>query len=84
MKNKTLFSVRLPAADRSFELWIPDELSIYEATKLVAALLDEQEDRQFKSDAATALYLKSDGTELDVNKRVGEYGFVNGTELVLI
>ena len=84
MKNKTLFSVRLPAADKTFELWIPDELSIFEAAQLTANILKEQESRQFVADKATTFYLKENGAELDINKLVGEYAFVDGTELVLM
>jgi len=65
-------------------MWIPDELSIAEATQLAVGILQEQESRQFKADRTTTLYLKENGAELDVNKLVGEYGFVDGTQLVLI
>ena len=84
MKNKTLFSIRLAAANRSFEMWVPDELSIYEATQLIIGILQEQESRRFKADRSTSLYHEDSGTELDVDKLVGEYNFVDGTQLVLV
>ena len=84
MKNKTLFSIRLPAVNKSFDLWIPNELSIYEATKLVQTLLEEREARHFKASASVSLYLESESEELEVDKLIGEYDFVDGTKLVLI
>ncbi len=84
MQDKTLFSVALPAVNKSFELWIPDELSVYEASRLAQSILEEKEDRQFKASKSVSLYLKSNGAELDVDKYVGEYDFVDGTELVLV
>lgn len=84
MQDKTLYVVTLPAANKSFELWIPDELSIHEATRLTQSILEEQEKKQFKAGATTSLYLKSNGAELDADKPIGEFDFVNGTELVLI
>lgn len=84
MNTKTLFLVRLPATDKSFELWLPHELSVSKSAKFVATLLEEKEKRFFKSSSTSTLYLASDGVELDANKFIGEYLFINGTELVLI
>lgn len=84
MKNKTLFCVRLPATDKSFDLWVPHDLSVAKVTKLALDLLQEQEKRNFKADDNVSCYLKEDGEELDPNKLIGEYGFANGTTLVLI
>jgi len=84
MDTKTLFSIFLPATVRSYEMWIPDELSVYEATQLVCKILAEQEGRYFVPDKGTALYEKATGDELDINVRIGDMGFVNGTQLVLI
>ena len=84
MKEKTLLAVHLPAVNNSYDFLIPNEFSIKDTTQFVANLLEEKEKRRFKADVTTSLYLKSDGSELDVNKLVGECNFVDGTELVLI
>lgn len=84
MTDKVLYSILLPASNNTFELWIPNELTVNEATQLAARILEEQESREFKTDRSTALYLKSSGVELDTNKHMGEYEFVNGTQLVLM
>jgi hypothetical protein len=84
LKDKTLFSIFLPATQKSYELWIPNELSVYVAKELVCKILADQEARYFISDANTALYEKASGNELDVNSRVGDLDYVNGTQLVLV
>jgi hypothetical protein len=84
MNEKTLFSIFLPATASAYEMWIPHELSVIEATQLVCRILMEQENRYFVSDANTALYDKASGTELEGNRRVGELDYPNGTELLLI
>ncbi len=83
MKNKTLFSVTLPAVAKSYDLWIPDELSVHDATKLIIKVLEERERKRFMVDSTTSLYHRADGVELDLNKLVGEHEFIDGTELIL-
>ena len=84
MKNKTLFNIRLSAVNKSFEMWIPNELSVYEATKLTIGILQDQEQRWYEASKSTSLYVEESGEELDINKFVGDYNFVDGTELVLV
>jgi hypothetical protein len=84
MTTKTLFSIFLPATGRAYEMWIPNELSVYEATQLVCRILVEQEGHCFAPDNTTALYEKSSGTEININSYIGELAYVNGTQLMLI
>ena len=84
MDKKTLLTIRVPAVDKSFDFWIPDHLSIDDVTKLVQELILESEHRLFKASAAATLYLEADGLELDLDNKVSEYAFVDGTRLVLI
>jgi hypothetical protein len=84
MNTKTLFSVRLSANNTTHEFWVPNELSILKVTQLICRILKEQEGRFFTPNTSTTLYLESSGDELDINLFVEEYGFANGTRLVLI
>jgi len=84
METKTLFSVLLPATNKTYEMWVPDELSVYDATRLICKILAEQEDRYFVPGQTSALYEKASGDELDINTRIGELGFVSGTQLMLV
>ena len=82
--KKTLFSVFLPATERYYELWVPDELSVYDAKSLISNLLKEHVGRHFVANATAALYDMATGVELDVNVRIQDLGFVNGAKLMLV
>ncbi|MDR0308718.1 MAG: hypothetical protein LBH87_02165 [Coriobacteriales bacterium] len=84
MDSKTLFEIQMPAVQTAFELWIPDDLTIGDATRLVCAVVEDQKDAWFKASRSTSLYAKSSGEELDINKRIRDFDFVNGSKLVLI
>jgi len=65
-------------------MWIPNELPVLEAVQLAVGLLEEQEHRRYKGGKTTSFYLRESGEELDAGKLMGEYNFVDGTELILI
>jgi hypothetical protein len=82
--RKVLFNVMLPATGRSYELWVPKELTVSEATQLIARILAEQENRFFEPTAETALFDGITGDELSISERVGTLGYANGTRLILV
>jgi hypothetical protein len=82
--RKVLFDVMLPATGRSYELWVPKELTVFEATQLVARILAEQESRFFEPSKETALFDGVTGDELGINERIGALGYANGTRLILV
>jgi hypothetical protein len=84
MKDKTLLSIYLPATQSTFELWVPDSLTIHDTIELACLVMQEQVGRRFSPSKDTALYTRTSGEELDVNMRVADYGFVNGSQLVLM
>jgi hypothetical protein len=82
--RKVLFNVMLPATGRSYELWVPKELTVFETTQLVARILAEQENRFFESTRETTLFDGVTGDELGINERVGALGYANGARLILV
>jgi hypothetical protein len=82
--NKVLFDILLPATGRTYEIWIPKELTVFEATQLASRLLAEQESRFFIPNRETALFDRFSGDELDINERIGRLGYVNGAHLILV
>jgi hypothetical protein len=82
--RKVLFNVILPATGRNYELWVPKELTVFEATQLIARILAEQENRFFEPTRETALFDGMTGDELGVNERIGTLGYANGTRLILV
>ena len=84
MKDKTFLNIRLPVANRSFEMWVPNELSVFEATQLIVKIIQEHEPWCFKENETIALYLKEGCEELYMDNLIGECNLVNGTSLVLM
>jgi hypothetical protein len=84
VSEKTLFSIFLPATGLSYDVWIPKEISVYDATQLVSRLLAERESRFFVPSGQTALYNAVDGAELRGDACIGNLGLSNGTRLILI
>jgi DNA-directed RNA polymerase beta subunit len=84
MSTKLLFNVLLPATGKSYDLWVPKELTVYEATQLISRLLSEAESRFFQVSGTNALYLRRTGEELRGDVYVGAMKFSNGTKLILV
>ena len=82
--DKVLFDILLPATGRTYEIWIPKDLTVFEAAQLASRLLAEQESRFFMPNRETALFDRPSGDELDVNERVGRLGYANGAHLILV
>lgn len=84
MSTKTLFSIYIPVTQETLEMWVPDELSVHDATQLICTIVRERESRWYKPDEHSSLYDRSSGDELDVNLRVKDLGLANGSQLVLM
>jgi len=84
MSSKILLSIYLPATMSSFEMWIPGELTVHDATRLICAVVAQQEEAWFQPSSTTSLYMRASGAELDVSVLIKDLGFVNGSQLLLI
>ncbi len=82
--DKILVEIYLPVVDRSYDVYIPFHLKIYEVEKMVASAFAELSDGYFTSSADTVLCGKADGNPLDINKSALEQGLHNGSKLMLI
>jgi len=81
--KKAFLCFHLPIANKSFDLWIPNDMSVHEVARLAQKMLQEQESRFYLAGNTTSLYLKDSGEELEANKYIGEFEFIDGTELIL-
>ena len=82
--NKILIEVFLPAANKSFEIYIPLELKIHEVTFLVARSVSELSNGLFKSSDDSILCERDSGNILNVNMSAKELGLKNGYKLMLL
>jgi hypothetical protein len=84
MSTKTLFSIYVPATQVTLEMWVPDELTVHDATQLICTVVNDREGRWYQPDQNTALYDRLSGDELNINVLVKDLGLVNGSQLVLM
>jgi hypothetical protein len=82
--NKVLVEIFLPAADRSFDVYIPLESKMSEVVTLVAALLSELSDGKYKATKDAVLCDAETGIIYNINLAVAELGIKNGSRLMLI
>nr|WP_263324545.1 EsaB/YukD family protein [Neobacillus sp. Marseille-Q6967] len=82
--NKVLVEIFLPAADRSFDVYIPLESQMYEVVALVSSLLSDISDGKYKATGNEVLCDAASGIIFNINMAVAELGIQNGSKLMLI
>ena len=79
-----MFSIFLPSTDATYDIWVPRSINVYAATRYIAQLLGEKEQRYFLPTETVALYDGVSGNELRAERLIGELGFCNGMRLILV
>ena len=81
---KTLFDVMLPATGRRYDFWVPDDLTMQEASELVAEAMQVAEPAYYRSTPDAALMYAKTGEIQDPASTVAEIGFTDGDRFVLV
>lgn len=84
MSNKVLVEILVPAAGRSFDVWIPLESRMGEVTQMVIQALSELTAGEYKASVDAVLCDVLSGNMYDVNTEIAELGIKNGSRLMLI
>lgn len=82
--EKILVEVILPAANKTYDVYIPLASPVSEVLKLTAALLSDLSNGYFQADTKTVLCDYETGNILNINVTVAESGLKNGSRLLLI
>lgn len=82
--DKILIEVSLPAADRSFEIYIPLDQKFYEVTLIISKLIGELSNGMFICDDDAVLCEKSTGHILNIDMSARELKLKNGAKLILL
>ncbi|MDR0670869.1 MAG: EsaB/YukD family protein [Oscillospiraceae bacterium] len=82
--NKLLIEVYLPAAGRSFDVFIPPALPLCELTALISKALSELSEGLFVANESTVLCDRQTGDIVDARATAAEAGLYNGARLMLI
>lgn len=82
--DKILVEVYVPAASRSFDIFIPRGSKIHELIPLIAAVVNEETQGYYIAGENALLCDRGTCGILNINTAVGEAGLRNGSQLVLI
>jgi hypothetical protein len=82
--DKVLIQVFVPVLERSFDMFVPLRLPMYEVVELVKRAVEELSEGSFRADESTVLCRREDGTILNINQSVHELKIQNGSKLMLI
>lgn len=82
--NKILVEIFLPAANMSFDVYIPLESQMSEVLTLVSSLLSDLSDGKYKATNDAVLCDATTGIIFNINMAIAELGIKNGSKLMLI
>jgi len=84
MTNKALVELMVPAADRTFDVFIPLDSRMSVVRTLISSVVNEMSEGKFKANDSTVLCDPDSGAILDVNMLATDLGIKNGSRLMLI
>lgn len=82
--NKIIVEVRVPAIDKIYDVKLPRDIQIWEATKLINQLIITVNPSMYAMDDNAFLCNYETGRIYEVNKLVDEVGLVNGSRVVIV
>lgn len=82
--DKVLVEIFVPAANRTFDVFIPQTSKMGDIVVLSAKALSDLSNGKYKSDSSAILCDAESGDILDVNLSVYELKIKNGSRLILI
>lgn len=82
--NKIIVEVRVPAIDKIYDVKLPRDIQIWEATRLINHLIASMNPGLFALDEESFLCSVDTGNAYDVNKLVDDAGLVNGSRVMIV
>lgn len=82
--NKTIVEVYIPLLAKSYDMFIPPDVQMYEVLELIKKAVAELSEGQFMANRQTVICFRDSGTILDINKSANELGVKAGAKLMLI
>lgn len=82
--GKLLINVYLPAAQKDYDMLIPADMRLSQATELVADALSQLAGSLYAADASAILCDRESGQILNINMTAWNLGLRNGSRLMLI
>ena len=82
--NKILVEVYIPAANKSYDVFLPTKYRIYEVLQLLLVNMKDLVGGYFEPSEDTVICNGETGKVLDINKSVEEHSLTNGSKLIII
>lgn len=83
MNDKILVNVLLPATGKTYDLWVPGDMTIHDAAPLITAILESREQGRFIATPENTLFSGETGEMIDPCLTVGQAGLVCGSRLAI-
>lgn len=83
MKNKILLEVCLPAAERCFEVRVPRQLKVAQATGMLVEFLKKQDGEYIPTNESVLCDMEG-GRAFDSNAFIDQLGLHNGSRVMLV
>lgn len=84
MNDKILVEIFFPALVKSFDVYIPDNISFYRIIKMLQTVSDQVSDGLYVPSGDSVLCDGESGAILDVNQTARELCLHNGSKLIFI
>lgn len=84
MNNKILAEIYLPAANCSYDVYIPRRMKLFQVLMLLSGMLTDLSSGYFTANAETVICDKETGTVLNINLSADELHLCNGSKLILM
>lgn len=84
VSGKTLFDVKLPATNKHYDFWVPDNMTMGDVSALVCQAMQNIEPDFFVDTGKSTLMYVRTGQIQDPSVTVGQIGFINGDSFVLV
>jgi peptide subunit release factor 1 (eRF1) len=81
---KILVEIMLPAAQTTYDVYIPPDSKISEVIGLLAPMFSQLADGKYKPTETNLLCYANTGAIFDMNKSAAELGITNGSRRLLI
>ena len=82
--NKALVEIQVPAAEKTFDVYIPLDCKMGVVLKLVSKCLSQLSNNKYESDDNSVLCDAHTGIIFNNNLFINELGIKNGSKIILI
>jgi hypothetical protein len=82
--NKVLVEVYVPVEQKTYDLFVPVHITLYETLQMIVKIVTEMSGGLFVPNEETTLCSRTDGSILNVNLTIHELGLQNASKLMLV